>query len=382
MKHLLLMLVVIGLTVSCTNSPRGSASGIMDWHLFRGDAELSGYTGNRLPENPALLWSYTSGARTVSSPVINNGITYWCDKRGYVRGVDITGSLCFEYDMRTAVEATPMIYDSTLCIGRIDGFMTAISLPRRDTVWTYETMGQISASPNSVSFDERQTIVFGSYDNFLYCVDAQTGKEIKRFESGYYLNGTVSLWGKHVLFGGCDAWLRVINCKTGITTDSLELEAYIPASPAVAGDYCYVGDYSGNIYELLLSEGKIIHHKKIMEANDESDSFVSVPAVTTDAVYFLANNRYLYSLNRKTGTVNWKQMLKGNVGESSPVVCRNKIIVCTKSGIISIHDANSGNQVWEYDAGEQIVGSPAVIKNHFMILTEKGTLLCFGEKND
>ena len=117
-----------------------------------------------------------------------------------------------------------------------------------------------------------------------------------------------------------------------------------------------------------------------MTPTGESGSFVSVPAVTPSTVYFLSDNRYLYALNRKEGTVNWKYMLKGNVGESSPVVCRDKIIVCTKTGIVTILDAKSGNPEWEYDTGERIVGSPAIIKNHFMILTAKGTLFCFGKK--
>ena len=74
-------------------------------------------------------------------------------------------------------------------------------------------------------------------------------------------------------------------------------------------------------------------------------------------------------------------MLKGNVGESSPVVCKDKIIACTKTGIISILDTENGNLLWEYDTGEQIVGSPAVIKDHFFVLTTKGTLFCFGKNN-
>jgi len=73
-------------------------------------------------------------------------------------------------------------------------------------------------------------------------------------------------------------------------------------------------------------------------------------------------------------------MMKGNVGESSPVVCNDKIIACTKTGIVSILDTENGELLWEYDTGEQIVGSPAIIKDHFMILTAKGTLLCFGKK--
>ena len=369
------------LLTACTGDPdNASRSDNMDWHIFRGDAPLSGYTDIRLPKNPVLLWTYKGETRTVSSPIIDNGTTYWSDRRGYIRGVDISGDLVFEYDMQTAVEATPMIYDSILYIGRIDGFLAAISLSKKDTIWNYETMGQISASPNNANFEKRQAVVFGSYDNFLYCVDHKTGQEINSFESGYYINGAVAIHKKYVLFGGCDSWLRIINCQTGVPTDSLLLDAYVPASPAVMGNYCYVGDYSGNIYELQLENGKILRHKKILTSTNENASFVSVPAITSETLYFLSDDRHLYAIDRKNGSVNWKYMLKGNVGESSPVVCRDKVIVCTKTGIVSILDANSGQLEWEYDTGEQIVGSPAIIKDHFMILTTKGTLFCFGKQ--
>lgn len=355
--------------------------GDMNWHLFRGNSSLSGYTDTPLPKDPALLWTFKSNVRTVSSPVVDQGTTYWCDNRGCVRGVDITGKQVFTYDLKTAVEATPMLKDSVLYIGRIDGFMTAISLASRDTLWTYETLGQISASPNSVTYGGQDALVFGSYDNYLYCVDNLSGREINRFESGYYLNGAVALWKNHVLFGGCDAWLRVIDCRTGMPTDSLLLDAYVPASPAIRGDYAYVGDYSGNVYEFYLQDGKIARHKKIVKATDDDGAFISVPSLSENTLYILSNDRNLYAINRRTGGVDWKFMLKGNVGESSPVVCGDRVIVCTKTGIVSILNADTGELEWEYDTGEQIIGSPAVIKGRFFILTSKGTLFCFGENN-
>ena len=378
---LILNLLLILLAGCGGGSGFQGASGAMNWSLFRGDAALSGYTDTRLPKKPVLLWTYKSDARTSSSPVIANGITYWSDKRGHIRGVDITGTQIFDYDFKTAVEATPMIHDSILYIGRIDGVMSAISLSRNDTLWTYETMGQLSASPNITDFEDRQAIVFGSYDNFLYYLDSRTGAVINRFESGYYINGAVALWKNYVIFGGCDAWLRVIDCKTGLATDSLLLDNYIPSSPAVAGDFCYVGDYSGNIYECKLDKGKIVRHRKIVEATDDDGAFVSVPAVTSANLYYLTHDQHLYSINRKDGNVHWKYLLKGGAGESSPVVCRDKIIVCTKTGIVSILNATSGILEWEYDTGEQIVASPAVIKGKFFILTAKGTLFCFGENH-
>jgi outer membrane protein assembly factor BamB len=339
---------------------------------------MSGYTAIRLPENPTLVWTYKSDLRTSSSPLVYHGTVFWSDRRGRIQGVDSQGNPCFSYAFETAVEATPIIEDSVLYIGRIDGTVSALSLATQNTLWNFETWGQISASPNIVNFEGRKALVVGSYDNYLYCLDIRDGKEIDRFESGYYINGAVAQWKDCVIFGGCDAWVRIVDCSTGIQTDSLETEAYIPASPAVSGNYCYIADYSGNIYEIYLQNGKFERTKKIVESQSESSTFVSVPAVSDKTLFVVSDDRYVYAINRANGTVNWKYLLKGNTGESSPVVCRDKLIVCTKTGIVSILDAQKGTLLWEYDTGEQITASPAVIKGRFYILTARGTLFCFG----
>jgi outer membrane protein assembly factor BamB len=362
----------------CSNSPQFSKeSDKNSWQLFRGDAQFSGYTDIKIAGNPTLLWTYKSDARTGGSPVVYNQTAYWCNKRGRIYGVDIGGKLCFDYDFQTAVDATPMIADSVLYIGRIDGFMSAVSLVKQDTVWNFETLGQISASPNIGTFKGKQAIVFGSYDNYLYCLDKASGKEISRYESGYYINGAVALWNDCFVSGGCDAWLRIVNGTTSIATDSLKLDTYIPASPAIDGDYCYIADHSGNVYEIIIADEKFHQSKKIVAAADDNGTFVSVPALSSNLLYIISDDQNLYAINRKDGSVRWKYLQKGDAGESSPVVCSDKIISCTKNGFVSILDASNGKLLWEYDTGEPIAASPAVINGYFYILTTKGTLFCF-----
>lgn len=372
------LITIISFTSCGLQSNTSESAGDLNWRLFRGNSGLSGYTEKSLPEQPELNWVYETKERTVSSPIVEEGTTYWCDRKGKIYGVDINGQQVFSFALHTAVEATPIIKDSVLYIGRIDGNLSAISLAQNDSIWNYETLGQISASPNVATFQNQEAIVAGSYDNYMYCVNLQDGSLISKFESGYYLNGAAALWNNHVIFGGCDSWLRIINCETGEATDSLKTEAYIPSSPAIMGNYCYVGDYNGNMYEILLENGKISGHKKISLGSDKNGSFVSVPAISSQDVFFYPDDRHLLSINRRTGKTNWKFMFKGDVGESAPVICQDKIITCTKTGIISIIDTEKGQLLWEYDTGEQIIGSPAIIKDHFMILTSKGTLFCFG----
>jgi outer membrane protein assembly factor BamB len=359
---------------ACSHTDKYDA---FSWTLFRGDPGLSGYTNAKLPDKPSLLWIYRSDARTASSPVVYHQTAYWCDKRGRVYGVDKDGRLCFDYSFQTAVEATPMILDSVLYIGRIDGFMSALSLAAKDTLWNFETAGQISASPNTGVFEDRQAVVFGSYDNYLYCADRENGVELTRFESGYYINGAVAVGQNCFLSGGCDAWLRIIDGTSGKLSDSLKLETYVPASPAIDGNSAYVADHAGNVYEITLDKGKIVRSHKTVTATDKSESCVSVPAISTSTLFVLSGDRNLYAVDRKTGNVRWKYLQKGASGESSPVVCRNRVISCSKNGIVSLLDADRGTLLWEYDTGEQIAASPAVIEGRFYILTTKGSLFCF-----
>jgi outer membrane protein assembly factor BamB len=272
-----------------------------------------------------------------------------------------------------------MISDSTLYIGRIDGFLSAVSLVTKTPVWDFETSGQISASPNTGIFKGMETVIFGSYDNYLYCINKKTGKLISRFESGYYINGAVAVMQNFFISGSCDAWLRIIDGETGVGTDSLKLDTYIPASPAIDDKDCFVADHSGNVYALEIGNGKIHRSKKIITATDNNGSFVSVPALSPTMLYILSDDRYLYAIDRKTGNVRWKYLQKGHSGESSPLICRDKIISCSRSGIVSLLDARKGELLWEYDTGEQITASPAVSNGKFYILTVKGTLFCFGE---
>jgi outer membrane protein assembly factor BamB len=379
-KTTLFFLLSLTLLSGCKKKSSDEDNTTQNWSIFRGNPALTAYTDVKLPDNPILLWTFKSDSYTKSSPIVYNRVTYWCNKRGRIFGINSEGEQVFDFAMETAVEATPMIYDSVLYIGRIDGFLYAISLAKQEILWSFETWGQIAASPNRIGFEGKETIIIGSYDNFLYCIDSKNGKEINRFESGYYINGAVAQSNNFVVFGGCDGWVRVVDCISDIQTDSLDVGIYIPASPAISNNCCYIADHSGNLHEIKLNKGKIVSYKKIIETQDDSHAFVSVPAVSDRMVFVVSDDRYVYAINRKDGAVAWKYLLKGDTGESSPVICKDKLLVCTKTGIVSIHSAKTGDLLWEYDTGEPIIASPAVIEGRFYILTNRGTLFCFGAR--
>lgn len=400
MKRLLYILSVFALTACVAVRESGFGdSAQRDWHIFRGTPSLSGYTECYLPASPKLLWSTTTHTRTVASPIVFDGVVFMLNRKGELRGYTLDGDSCAYYNFKTAVEASFIASDTMLYVGRIDGYVSALSIKglpldgeasveklhlSLSPVWQYETMGQISGSPNLVG----DNLLVGSYDNSMYTFQAKTGMKTGQFETGYYINGTAAVWHRYMIFGGCDAWVRVVDVGTGEMTDSLQLDSYVPASPAVL-DFWRQGkssvacacDYNGNVYEMTLDGGRIPSHRKLYAApkgeDDQNGGVMSMPALTQRDVIVLSGERYISCIDRSSGQVRWRKMLRGTAGECSPLVAQDKVLVCTKDGHVSILGVEDGSELWHYETGEQIIASPAIIGDRFFIQTSRGTLLCF-----
>ena len=348
-----------------------------DWTIYRGSPSLCGYTGCALPDAPQLLWSVETRTRTVAAPVVYDGWVYTLDRKGCLRRFSMVGDSASVYDFQTTIEASFVAGDSMLYAGRTDGYVNAYDINKQQVVWEFETLGQISGSPNLV---DGQLLV-GSYDGSMYTLDSKSGRKTGQFETGYYINGTAAVWQGYMMFGGCDKWVRVVDIATGTVTDSVALDSYVPASPAILDGVACACDYNGNVYEMKLDGGKISDLRKLVTAtedNAEQDGgVVSMPTLTRTDVFILSGDRHICCIGRSSGQVRWKKMLRGVTGECSPLVAKDRVLVCTKDGHVSILGAKDGTELWHYETGEPIVASPAVIRDYFFVLTARGTLLCF-----
>ena len=93
MKKLLICIFAIVVFVSVTAQETGQ-----DWPVFRGRPDLSGFTAGELTSAPSLLWSYKSGSRSRSSPVISNGTIFFGNDKGTVLAVTADGKLKWKYE--------------------------------------------------------------------------------------------------------------------------------------------------------------------------------------------------------------------------------------------------------------------------------------------
>ena len=346
-----------------------------DWPVYRGNTDLTGYSDWQLPENPKVLWSYNSGSRTKSSPVISDGLIFFGTEKGTINAIDLTGKVVWKLEAGSSADAPPLISGDKIVFSTSDGRLIAADKRTGKLLWTYKTDNQIVGSANTWRSGTRSGIVVGSYDFNLHCVDPDSGNMLWKVETNNYINGTPAISGSSIVFGGCDGIVRVVDPFAGKEKDSIGIGVYIAGSPALFDSKAFFGDYEGNFYCLNLVSRKY-DWKKISDG--ETSSIVAAPAVGKGVVIIGDDNKIIVCYSVSDGTIKWKFRTNGSV-KGSCVISGDKVLAVSMDRNVYILGLSDGSRKWSYNAGGSISSSPAVIKDYFFVLTEDGRLIAFGK---
>jgi eukaryotic-like serine/threonine-protein kinase len=245
----------------------------------------------------------------------------------------------------TAASAAPSTPSAAMFRGgpTHTGVQTAVAPHEFHRVrWTFPTGGSIVSSPVL----QDGVIYFGSNDNNVYAVAADSGRQ---------------LWA-HATGGA------------------------VAATPAIVGGVVYVGSYDGKFYALDAKTGAArwkfrTGGERRFEArgldglqprsqtiSDPFDLYLSSPVVSNGTVYFGSGDGNVYALDAATGEARWK-FATGDVVHASPAFADGVVYVGSWDSWFYAIDAATGKQRWRYHGGEDAfihnqVGfqsSPAVV---------------------
>lgn len=353
-----------------------------DWPSFRNGNSLQGIAESPLSEKLELQWKIKLNEMVKSTAAIVDGRIYVGVLSGELVCLDLkTGDRVWTYKTVEEVDpnsfapgfkSSPTVTDKAVFLGDEEGVFHAVDRMTGKKLWTFQTNAEIISSASLY----KDWLVFGSYDNSLYCLNQADGKLVWHYATMGPVNCTPAVIGKQTFVTGCDEHLRVIDIETGKQDLDIPLQTYLIASPAVRDETLYVGTYAS---EVVAIDWK--NQKRLWAFRDPKREFPyhSSAAVTPDRVVVGGNDKRLHCINRQNGEELWAFETRGKI-ESSPVVSGETVYFGSSDGRLYAVNLQTGKKTWDFLDGRPITASPAVASQRLVIGSESsdGNLYCFG----
>ncbi|MGL4513453.1 MAG: PQQ-binding-like beta-propeller repeat protein [Lacipirellulaceae bacterium] len=361
-----------------------SASG--DWPVVRGDSASSGVAAIDLPDEPAVLWQYTAeGSAFDATPVIAGGVVYAGDADGTVHAVGLADGVRVwtkSFD-ESGFAAAGAVVGDTLVVGDAYGVVRSLATADGAVRWEVATESEVFAGPMVYAAAEgAQTALVTTESGELLALDAADGAERWRFAIDQPLRCTATVVAGHALLAGCDGKLHAIDLETGAESGSIDIGGPTGSTAAVHDGVAYFGAESGSFYAIDARDPRAMKTLWTHRDARRAQGVRSAAAASAEGVVYGSFGKAFYCLDPKDGAPRWQKPDRARV-ESSPLVVAtpgrpSRALLATGRGVVLLVALESGDTLWEHDAGGSFVASPAAADGRVVVANTDGALTCFG----
>jgi len=336
-----------------------SASASLAQGQFRGDGTHRGVFAGAAPQRaPHVKWTFPTGDRVVSSPVMHEGMLFFGSDDGCVYAVDAaTGRERWRFRTGGPVSATPAVDGGRVFVGSYDGKFYALDEASGALVWKFATEGEKRFEARGLhGFLPRRQTYADPFD--------------------VYLSSPVVADGA-VFFGSGDGHVYALAVADGQRRWTFDTGEVVHASPAVVSGVVYVGSWNSRFFALDARSGAERWH--FQAGTDDlihnQVGFQSSPAVVEGTVYVGCRDANLYALDAATGREKWRYPTNGSWVVTSPAVSAGRVVFATSdSSLVTALDAATGKQQWQQSTRAYVFASPAVAGDVVLVGVLNGIL--------
>ncbi len=334
--------------------------------MFRGDSAHTGVYASKAPTLKMVAWTFRTGAKVLSSPVVHAGVVYIgsSDQRLYALNAG-DGRLRWSFKAQGAIASSPAVSGGRIFFSSLDGLIHALDSATGQPVWTFRTAGerrfsapgihgaQPRTEPMPDPFDvflsspvvAGDTVFVGSGDHHIYALAAGTGVLRWKVKTGGVVHASPAVGDGLVFVGSFDRTFYALDAGTGAlrwtyqTGDDPDLhnQVGIASSAAVAEGRVFFGCRDGHFYALRADTGELLWRH-----DNHKGWVIASPAVAEGRVYFpTSDGQRFKALEAATGKLIYDQPMKA-VSFSSPAIAGNRIVFGTSDGWLHLVDRDTG----------------------------------------
>ena len=269
----------------------------------------------------------------------------------------LTESVVWKFPTGKSIDAVPVVEDSVLYCGSMDGVFYAIDAVGGRELWRFASPQPINSraalAPDLVCFESGNT---------LYGLDRKTGAEKWHYAASEqppvlslgltdYHHSSPVLHEGVAYFG--DGWgnLMGVDLRTGrpVFQYTTETKQAIRSAPAIADGVIYFGDWEGDVYAVTLATRELRWKFRQENARPYYGAVVSPMVVRKGVLYFGSQHDILTPLDVATGKPVWRyEDPKHTYLPSTPVFHGDRMIVASTIWTLSVFCFGpSGEIVWQ-----------------------------------
>ena len=372
------------------------AIGSKPWSMWRRDPAHTA-TGQSGSADLTLRWKFTTSGGVVSSPSVADGRVYIGSQDKNIYSIDArNGGLLWKFTTGARIKSSPAVVDGKVYIGPDDGYVYCLDAYSGNVIWKRDAGGYIEAhfdantrlcsSPAVV--DGR--VYVGSLDTNVYCFDANSGDVAWAYKTEGYITSSPAVVDGAVYITSQEpssAGLYKLDANNGDRIWKLEIPYILTAergtdmhvSPTVADGMVFAASNKDKYHGINAATGNIEWTYNVTKGTEESGGGFLVGSITHhDGNLFLVDQFFITCLEAKTGQVQWKSWLGGEI-YISPAYADGKIYAATDRRSIYVLNATNGERLSWFETGSNSWSSPSIYEGRLYIGNQDWNLYCLDD---
>lgn len=312
-------------------------------------------------------------------PVISGGLVYTADASGLIQAVSKNqGTIKWSTQLKQGIVSGPSVADGYIAVGTNTSSLVVLNQADGKRLWQAKLSGEV-LSPPVLSHHK---LIAKTIDGKVFAFDSSTGKQLWAVEHGspgLVLKASSSpvVVGDLVLIGFSDGKLEALDVTTGrsawqrsiayaVGSSDVERLVDIDSDPIVKNNVAYLASYQGYIGALSLSDGQFVWRKP--------GSVYKNMLLAANTLYITDSNDILWSIDSRTGHVNWKQNALKARGLTEPALVGNDLVLGDKTGYLHFISTQTGELLARHQLPASVISAPNVSGRNLFVLTDNGML--------
>jgi outer membrane protein assembly factor BamB len=353
---------------------------------FRGDSAHTGVYPTSAPaQAPKARWTFQTEGPVRSSPVVEGDALYVGSGDGSLYKLATKdGRMHWKYTADLGVHSTPAVAESVVLFTTRKA-LYALDKRSGKLSWKFDFQPDLrfdwgvdywTSSPNV----DNDRVYVGAGDGHLYCLEASSGKQVWKLQTGHRVRSSPAVADGLVLVGNMGGQVVAADASNGVQKWSFATmgagldnakfgfdRKTLQSSPAVSGGAVSIGSRDGLLYSVDLKTGK-----ENWRFANEPHWVISSPAAYKGLVIAgSSDGYYVNAVNASDGKEKWRFVCGTNVF-SSPSVANGLTYFTTFNGYLFGVDVDTGVEAWRYKLGDMSISSPTPHEGSIYVGSDDG----------